>query len=60
LLDTNLTSAALWTLALLKEPPGRLPFTLVAIVSVAGDRGGRAISFMAAAQGRARPVFWQA
>jgi short-subunit dehydrogenase len=37
-LDTNFTSAALWALALLK---GRAagPFTIIAIGSVAGDRG---------------------
>jgi len=43
-IDTNFTSAAVWTLALLKHrPPG--PFTLVAIGSVAGDRG-RASNFV--------------
>jgi short-subunit dehydrogenase len=39
LLETNFISAALWILALLRDrPPGR-PFTLIAIGSVAGDRG---------------------
>jgi short-subunit dehydrogenase len=43
-IDTNFTSAAMWSLALLKDrPPG--PFTLVVIGSVAGDRG-RASNFI--------------
>lgn len=43
--DTNFTSAALWSLALLKDRPPMAPFTLVAIGSVAGDRG-RASNFI--------------
>jgi short-subunit dehydrogenase len=43
-IDTNFTSAALWTLALLKDRPAG-PFTLVGIGSVAGDRG-RASNFI--------------
>lgn len=43
--DTNFTSAALWILALLKDRPPAAPFTLVAIGSVAGDRG-RASNFI--------------
>jgi short-subunit dehydrogenase len=43
-IDTNFTSAALWTLALLKDRPAG-PFTLIAIGSVAGDRG-RASNFI--------------
>jgi short-subunit dehydrogenase len=43
-LDTNFTSAALWTLALLKDRPAG-PFTLIGIGSVAGDRG-RASNFI--------------
>jgi decaprenylphospho-beta-D-erythro-pentofuranosid-2-ulose 2-reductase len=43
-LDTNFTSAALWTLALLKDRPAG-PFTLIGIGSVAGDRG-RASNFV--------------
>ncbi len=43
--DTNFTSAALWALALLKDRPAAVPFTLVAIGSVAGDRG-RASNFI--------------
>jgi short-subunit dehydrogenase len=44
MIDTNFTSAALWTLALLKDrPAGR--FSLVGIGSVAGDRG-RASNFI--------------
>ena len=39
LLDTNLTSAALWTLALLKYRRPDTPLSLVALGSVAGDRG---------------------
>jgi short-subunit dehydrogenase len=39
LLDTNLTSAALWTLALLKNRRADAPLSLVALASVAGDRG---------------------
>lgn len=44
-IDTNFTSAALWTLALLKDRPAGRPFTLVGIGSVAGDRG-RASNFI--------------
>jgi decaprenylphospho-beta-D-erythro-pentofuranosid-2-ulose 2-reductase len=43
-IDTNFTSAALWTLALLKDRPAG-PFTLIGIGSVAGDRG-RASNFI--------------
>ena len=43
-IDTNFTSAALWTLALL-DGRGAGPFTLVGIGSVAGDRG-RASNFI--------------
>lgn len=43
-IDANFTSAALWTLALLKDRPAA-PFTLVGIGSVAGDRG-RASNFI--------------
>jgi short-subunit dehydrogenase len=43
-IDTNFTSAALWTLALLKDRPPA-PFTLVGIGSVAGERG-RANNFI--------------
>ncbi len=43
--DTNFTSAAIWCLALLKDRPATAPFTLVAIGSVAGDRG-RASNFI--------------
>jgi decaprenylphospho-beta-D-erythro-pentofuranosid-2-ulose 2-reductase len=43
-IDTNFTSAALWTLALLKDRAAG-PFTLVGIGSVAGDRG-RASNFI--------------
>jgi short-subunit dehydrogenase len=45
LIDTNFTSAALWTLALLKDQPAGRPLTLVGIGSVAGDRG-RASNFI--------------
>jgi len=45
LIDSNFTSAALWTLALLKDQPARRPLTLVGIGSVAGDRG-RASNFI--------------
>lgn len=44
-LDTNFTSVGLWTLALLKEHPSAAPLTIVAIGSVAGDRG-RASNFI--------------
>jgi decaprenylphospho-beta-D-erythro-pentofuranosid-2-ulose 2-reductase len=44
-LDTNFTSAVLWLLALLKERPAQAPLTIVAIGSVAGDRG-RASNFV--------------
>lgn len=44
-LDTNFTSVALWVLALLKDRPPAAPFTIVAIGSVAGDRG-RASNFI--------------
>lgn len=45
LFDINLTSPALWSLALLRERLADAPFTLVAIGSVAGDRG-RASNFV--------------
>jgi decaprenylphospho-beta-D-erythro-pentofuranosid-2-ulose 2-reductase len=44
-LDTNFTSVALWLLALLKLRNGEEPLTIVAIGSVAGDRG-RASNFV--------------
>jgi len=44
-LETNFTSAALWTLALLKDRSETTPLTIIAIVSVAGDRG-RASNFV--------------
>lgn len=44
IIDTNFTSAALWTLALLSGRAAE-PFTLVGIGSVAGDRG-RASNFI--------------
>jgi short-subunit dehydrogenase len=44
-LDTNFTSVALWILALLKRRPAAAPITIVAIGSVAGDRG-RASNFV--------------
>jgi short-subunit dehydrogenase len=45
LIDTNFTSAALWILALLKDRQATIPFTMVGIGSVAGDRG-RASNFI--------------
>jgi short-subunit dehydrogenase len=39
LIDTNFTSQALWILAFLKGRSASAPFTIVAIGSVAGDRG---------------------
>jgi short-subunit dehydrogenase len=39
ILDTNFTSAALWTLALLAERNPKTPLSVVVIGSVAGDRG---------------------
>jgi decaprenylphospho-beta-D-erythro-pentofuranosid-2-ulose 2-reductase len=45
LIDTNFTSAALWILALLKDRQTAIPFTVVGIGSVAGDRG-RASNFI--------------
>jgi len=39
LIDTNFTSAALWTLALLKAKSASAALTVVGIGSVAGDRG---------------------
>jgi len=44
-LDTNFTSVALWLLALLKARSNEAPLTIVAIGSVAGDRG-RASNFV--------------
>lgn len=44
-LEINFTSAALWILALLKERPAAAPLAVVAIGSVAGDRG-RASNFI--------------
>ena len=44
-LDTNFTSAVLWTMALLKVRLSSAPLTIVAIGSVAGDRG-RATNFV--------------
>lgn len=44
-LDTNFTSVALWLLALLKARPADAPLVIVAIGSVAGDRG-RASNFV--------------
>lgn len=45
LFDTNLTSPALWILALLRDRRADAPLTIVAIGSVAGDRG-RASNFI--------------
>ena len=45
LIDSNFTSAALWVLALLKGHPESTPLTIVAIGSVAGDKG-RASNFI--------------
>jgi decaprenylphospho-beta-D-erythro-pentofuranosid-2-ulose 2-reductase len=45
LIDINFTSAALWTLAFLKERAPAHPLTIVGIGSVAGDRG-RASNFL--------------
>jgi short-subunit dehydrogenase len=45
LIDTNFTSAALWTLALLDGRPQGSPLTIVGIGSVAGDKG-RASNFI--------------
>jgi short-subunit dehydrogenase len=45
LIDSNFTSAALWTLALLKDNPADHKLTVVGIGSVAGDRG-RASNFI--------------
>ena len=45
LLETNFTSAVLWILALLKDRPTTRPLTVLAIGSVAGDRG-RASNFI--------------
>jgi len=39
LLETNFTSAALWTLAVLKDRATQGPLTIIAIGSVAGDKG---------------------
>jgi decaprenylphospho-beta-D-erythro-pentofuranosid-2-ulose 2-reductase len=44
-LDINMTSATLWILALLKDHPVEAPLTVIAIGSVAGDRG-RASNFI--------------
>lgn len=45
LIDSNFTSAALWTLALLKSLPESAPMIIVGIGSVAGDKG-RATNFI--------------
>jgi len=45
LIDTNFTSAAMWTLALLKDRAAATAFTVVGIGSVAGERG-RASNFI--------------
>jgi decaprenylphospho-beta-D-erythro-pentofuranosid-2-ulose 2-reductase len=44
-IENNFVSAALWILALLKDHPPSAPLTVVAIGSVAGDRG-RASNFI--------------
>ena len=43
--DTNFSSVAIWILALLRQRPANLPLTVIAIGSVAGDRG-RASNFI--------------
>jgi decaprenylphospho-beta-D-erythro-pentofuranosid-2-ulose 2-reductase len=43
--DTNLTSVALWILAILRQRSAAAPITIIAIGSVAGDRG-RASNFV--------------
>ena len=43
--DTNLTSVALWMLAILRQRSASAPMTIIAIGSVAGDRG-RASNFV--------------
>jgi decaprenylphospho-beta-D-erythro-pentofuranosid-2-ulose 2-reductase len=45
MLDANLTSVVVWTLALLHARPPEAPLTLIGIGSVAGDRG-RASNFI--------------
>jgi short-subunit dehydrogenase len=45
MLDANLTSVVVWTLALLHERPAGTPLSLIGIGSVAGDRG-RARNFI--------------
>jgi short-subunit dehydrogenase len=45
IIDTNFTSAALWTLALINAHPKGRPLTVVGIGSVAGDKG-RASNFI--------------
>jgi short-subunit dehydrogenase len=57
-IETNFTSAALWILALLKDRAETVPFTLVAIGSVAGDRG-RASNFIYGAAKSALDRFMQ-
>jgi len=51
LIDTNFASAALWILALLAGRQATMPFTVVGIGSVAGDRGRASNCIYGAAKG---------